>query len=53
MMMVMAQEGNKIEMEILCKWNSNACPDRLDQKNLSTSKGYPFVAENFCFIHTY
>ena len=29
----MAQEDNKVEVEILCKWNGNFRSDRLEQKN--------------------
>ena len=39
----MAQEDNKMEMEILCKRNGSFCSDQLEWKKWNTSKSRPFV----------
>ena len=47
---VMAQEDNKVEMEVFCKWNNNFCSDWLEWNKWSTSEGRPFVPGNFHLI---
>ena len=36
-----------VEMEILGKWNTNFCSNRLERKNGKTSEDRAFIPENF------
>lgn len=47
---IVVQEDNKVEVEILCKWDGNFHSDWLELKEWHTSEGHPFVPENFCLI---